>query len=59
MKDRILLSTLISTIVATASFVLVNYLMGSPVDWQSAIIFIVVFAVVFDITWRLRHWKKK
>lgn len=58
MKDKVLLSTLIATIAATASFVLVNYLMGNFIDWQSAIIFIIVFAVVFDMTWRLRHWKK-
>ena len=59
MKDKVLLSTLIATIAASASFLLVNNLMGRPVDWKSAIIFIIVFAVIFDITWRLRHWKKK
>ena len=59
MKDNVILSTLIATIAATISFVLVNYIMGSHIDWKSAIGFILVFAVVFDITWRLRHRKNK
>lgn len=59
MKDTVILSTLIATIAATLAFVLVNYIMGSHIDWKSAIGFILVFAVVFDITWRLRHRKNK
>ncbi len=58
MKDKILLSTLISTIAATASFLLVNLIMKNHVDWQSSIIFIIVFAIVFDISSRLRYRKK-
>jgi hypothetical protein len=59
MKDKVIVSTLIATITASISFVLANYIMGSHIDWKSAIGFIIVFAVVFDITWRLRHRKNK
>lgn len=59
MKDKVIVSTLMATIAATIAFVLVNFIVGSHIDWKSAIGFIIVFAVVFDITWRLRHRKNK
>ena len=59
MEEKVIVSTIIATIAATIAFVLVSYIMGSHIDWKSAIGFILVFAVVFDITWRLRHRKNK
>ena len=59
MKDKVLLSTLVATIAAATSFLLVNILMGNQIDWQSVIIFIIVFAIFFDITQKLRHRIKK
>lgn len=59
MKDKVLLFTLIATIVATASFIFVKYLMGKQVDWLSTIVFIIIFAVVFNISWRLYHRKSR
>lgn len=58
-RKSISISTIIATTAATISFVLVNYIMGSHIEWKSAIGFIIVFAVVFDITWRLRQRKNE
>jgi Na+-translocating ferredoxin:NAD+ oxidoreductase RnfA subunit len=59
MKDKVLLSTIMSTMAATISFILVDLLLANRINWQSTISFIIVFAVVFDITWRLRHRKNR
>jgi uncharacterized spore protein YtfJ len=49
MKDKILLSTIRTTVVSIAGIVLVNYVRGKPLEWTSVLIFIVIFAVVFYV----------
>ncbi len=59
MKEKVLVSTLVAAIVATASFVFVGFLMKKPVDWLAALVFLVVFAVVYYVVQRLFFRKAK
>jgi hypothetical protein len=59
LKDKVLVSTIVAAIVATASFVFVNFLMKKQVDWLSAMVFLVVFAVAYYVALRLYFRKVK
>jgi len=59
MNKNFLLSTLISTISAAVSWALISLIMDRRIDWPSLLAFIVVFAVVFNITIVLFRRKEK
>ena len=59
MRDKVLVSTLRTTIGAAITIVLVDLLMGKPITWQSTIVFVIVFGVVFYIGSTLLYRKNK
>ncbi len=59
LKNKILVSTIVAAIVATASFVFVGFLMKKHVDWLAALVFLAIFAVVYYVTQSLFFRKGK